>query len=166
MAYRQPARRGALGFELTPPDDVVLTPIGAGVTVVERHGGRTIGEIEIRPFQAALIIDRDGILEEKACEIARAAGRVVTAVPIALFGATGYRAEVHLGLGFALPYMHVLAMADDGGVDGGILVIVRSATPAWPAADAILESLRLVNRHGVVHANDGDLDLPVVGPTR
>jgi len=165
MAYRQVARRGVLGFELTPPDDAIVTPGGGGVTVVERHGGRTIGEIEIRPFQAALIIDRDGILEEKACEVAAAAGAVVVAVPFALPGATGYRAEVALR-GAALPYIHILAIADDAGVDGGLLVIVRSAGPAWPAADAILHSMRLVNRHGVVHANDGDLHLPVVGPTR
>ena len=166
MAYRQPARRGALGFELTPPDDVVVTPVGSGVKVAERRGGRTIGEIEIVPFQAALIIDRDGILEEKACEVAAAVGCAVPAVRIALFGATGYRTEVHLAHGAALPYIHILAMADDGGVDGGLLVIVRSATPEWPAADAILASMRLVNRNGIVHANDGELSFPVVGSTR
>ena len=165
MAYRQVARRGVLGFELTPPDDVVVTPSGGGVTVAEQHGGRTIGEIEIRPFQAALIIDRDGILEEKACEVAAATGGVVVAVPFALPGATGYRAEVALR-DAPLPYIHILAIADDVGVDGGLLVIVRSASPEWPAADAILQSMRLLNRHGVVHANDNDLQLPVVGPTR
>lgn len=166
MAYRQVARRGVLGFELSAPSEVVVTPSGSGVTIAERRGDLVVGEINIRPFQAALIIDRDGILEEKACEVAAAAGATVAAVPFALPGATGYRADVALGRGAALPYIHVLAMADDGGVDGGLLVIVRSASPEWPAADAILQSMRLVNRHGVVHANDGDLHLPVVGPTR
>jgi hypothetical protein len=165
MAYRQVARRGVLGFELTPPQDVIVTPSGGGVMVAERRGGRTVGEIEIRPFQAALIIDRDGILEEKAQSVAAAAGAVVVAVPFALPGASGYRADVALR-DTPLPYIHVLAIADEGGVDGGLLVIVRSASPEWPAADAILQSMRLVNGRGVVHANDGDLRLPVVGPTR
>jgi hypothetical protein len=59
-----------------------------------------------------------------------------------------------------LPYLYVFAFAPLG-VDGGVLVIVRSAQPSWAAADAILGSLRLLTRGGV--ANDvGDTKLPLV----
>ena len=49
--------------------------------------------------------------------------------------------------------------------DGGVLVTVRSAMPDWPAAEAILRSLRILTRHGTAPANDdGELLtlLPVV----
>ena len=39
MAYRQVARRGVLGFELTPPDDVVVTPSNGGAKIDGSHGG-------------------------------------------------------------------------------------------------------------------------------
>ena len=54
----------------------------------------------------------------------------------------------------------------DLGVDGGVLVTVRSLCPDWPAGDQILRSLRILTRGGVVPANDDEGDapiLPVVG---
>lgn len=59
----------------------------------------------------------------------------------------------------------MFAFAPPDGIDGGVLVTVRSATPDWPAAEAILGSLRILTRHGATPANDdSDLGplLPVV----
>ncbi len=164
MAYRHPPRNGSLGFELKT--ELEMTPAGAGVKCAERREGKTIGELEISPFPARLIIDRDGVLESKVREVASATGRVRSAVPVTLPGATGYRAEVVLARGAELPYVYVFAMApEDGGMEGGVLVTVRSASPEWPAAEATLQSIRIVTRRGVVHANDGDsLALPIIGP--
>jgi hypothetical protein len=155
-----------LGFELTT--DLPLTPANGGVTCAERRDGKTIGEIEIQPFPATLIIDRDGVLADKVREVACGAashGMVHALAPVSLPGASGYRAEVEIVRGAALPYIYVFAMApEDGGFDGGVLVIVRSACAEWPAAEQILRSMRLLDRRGVVHANDGDVpQLPVVG---
>ncbi len=150
-----------LGLEITAPGGVELTPVASGALVVRccerRADGRTLGELEVSMFSAALLIDRDGILEEKAREIAEAgnaAGRVESTVAVSLPGASGYRADVEPSCS-ALPYVHVFAMAPDLGVDGGIVVIVRSALPEWAAAEAILGSLRFLTRHGMAQvAND------------
>ena len=85
-------------------------------------------------------------------------------MPIELPGASGYRADAEYRRGTELPHAHVVAIApDDLGVDAGILVTVRSASPEWPAADAILASLRILSR-GKPSANDAaPLRLPVVG---
>lgn len=84
---------------------------------------------------------------------------------MSLPGATGYRADVELrGVGRPpLPYLHVFAFAPPDGIDGGVLVTVRSATPDWPAAGAILNSLRILSRHGTTPAND-DRELPPLMP--
>jgi len=162
MGYRlppTPARR--VGFELATPSEVELSPAGESVRCCERDGDRTIGELEITVFRAALVIDRDGILEEKVREGIEAAiatgARVLEAVPVELAGASGYRADAEYLRGStrpALPYVYVFAIApDDLGVDGGVLVTVRSASPDWPAADAILRSLKLLSRRSAT-AND------------
>ena len=156
----------AIGFELQPPNDVDVQPIDSGETVVRcserRADGKTVGVLEVAVFRAALLIDRDGILEEK---VQAAAGGVAAAVPVALPGASGFRADI-VARG-ALPYVYVFAMAPhDLGVDGGVLVTVRCATPDWPAADAIMRSLRILDRRGAC-ANDGDEPalLPLIGAT-
>lgn len=136
----------------------------------ERREGRTIGELEVEVFEAALVIDREGILEEKAHLAAGAErGRVTPPVRVSLPGASGYRAEVQLVRATGaprpeLPYVYVFAVAPhDLGVDGGVLITVRCATPDWPAADSILRTLRVLGRHGTT-ANDGEaLALPLVG---
>lgn len=165
---RAPRGRPALGFQLDAPREVQLAESDA-LTCRERlHDGRLAGELEVRVFAAALIIDRDGILAEKAREFAARSAidpDRVAALPVDLPGASGYRASAVAR--DALPYLHVFALApDDLGLDGGLLVIVRAAAPTWPAADHILRSLRLETRHGVLPARRGDDDaprLPIVG---
>jgi len=176
MGFRQlptPARR--IGFQIETPEEVEVQP-GEVVRCFERKGDETIGELEVSVFHAALVIDRDGILEEKVHDaIARAAepgARVLPTIPVALPGASGFRADVEFVRPMGtprppLPYVYVFAMAPkDLALDGGLVVTVRCASPEWPAADAILRSLRILSRRGVT-ANDSDDSrplLPLVGP--
>jgi hypothetical protein len=166
MAFRQPptmSRR--IGFEFQTPSEVDVQP-GEVVRCSERHDGKTIGELEVSVFQAAMVIDRDGILEQQVQSAIEKAveppARIHRTVPVSLLGATGLRVHVEVvrPMGTArpdLPYVYVFAMApNDLSVDGGILVTVRCATPEWPAADAIMRSLKILSRHGTVTAaNDG-----------
>ncbi|HEX5063764.1 MAG TPA: hypothetical protein VFV99_30505 [Kofleriaceae bacterium] len=178
MSYRQlPTTSRRIGFEIETPEQVeVIDHPGAGlVKCSERRDGKTVGELEVAVFHAALVIDRDGILEEKAAsaiESAREPGaRVSPAMPIALPGASGYRAELEVvrpaGVAKApLPYVYVFAMAPhDLALDGGLIVTVRCASPEWPAADEILRSLRILSRGGKPAANDADVrsGLPLIG---
>jgi hypothetical protein len=136
-----------IGFELVT--DLTLLPAAAGVRCIEvGTSGAPIGELQVEVFAAALVIDRDGILESKVSELAGAQAKYVT-----LPGATGYCAS-RVERGTPLPYLHVFAMAPSLGIDGGLLVTIRSAKPEWPAADAVLRSLRILTRHGVAPAND------------
>ncbi len=120
---------------------------GKTLRCCEHRDGKLIGELSIEVFAAPLIIDRDGILAAKAGEAVGA-----HAVAFALEGVSGYRAET-VDPGVALPYRHVLAIAPEDGVDGGILITMRCAAPEWPRADELLQSLRLVTR-GRTAAND------------
>ena len=140
-----------------------------------RPDGRVVGELEASVFAAALIIDRDGILAEQARAVVRRevpgrAGAEAEAVAVRLPGASGYRAEaVRVA---PLPYVFVFAIApNDLGIDGGVLITVRSARPDWAAADHMLRSLRLLKRNGTVDGGaaaepddvgSGELMLPVV----
>jgi hypothetical protein len=165
-AYRQlPAasrQRGlpSIGFEITPSEDLEVTPVSAGETLLrctETRAGRPIGELDVTVFSAALVIDRDGILEAKASDNTGGAH----AVPVVLPGASGYFAETRGDE--QLPYRYVFAIAPhDLAVDGGVLVTVRSALPDWPAADRVLQSLRIITRHGTAPANDGAADAPIL----
>ncbi len=184
-AYRQlPAtsrERGlaAIGFEMETPGDLEIQPVEGGPVILRcrerRSDGKPVGELEVAVFQAALVIDRDGILEEKVrqgIEAALEAGaRVHGTTPVTMPGASGFRADAEIvrPMGAprpALPFVYAFAMAPhDLGVDGGVLVTVRCASPDWPAADRILRSLRILTRRGKT-ANDVDappLSLPVVG---
>lgn len=163
----------AIGVELELPSEAVdLDAVASGNVVVrcrEQHDGKLVGELAVEVFRAALVIDRDGILEEKAHDAADAErGRVTPPVPVSLPGASGFRAEVVRAGG--LPYVYVFAIAPhDLGVDGGVLVTVRSASPAWPAANAILRTLRVLGRRATTQqepANDDVLALPIVPPSR
>jgi hypothetical protein len=167
-------RRGlaAIGLELDAPGEVQLTAVENGNTIVrcsEQRDGKTVGELEVEVFKAALVIDRDGILEEKAhLAVDAEKGRVTPPVPVSLPGASGYRANVEIirpGARAALPYVYVFAIAPhDLGVDGGVLVTVRSATPEWPAADAMLRTMRVLGRNST--ANDSEPAptlLPMIG---
>jgi hypothetical protein len=140
-----------------------------------REDGRIVGELELSVFAAALIIDRDGILAEKAREAAsrELGGRGAhDAVAVRLPGATGYRSDgVHSA---RLPYVYAFTFApSDLGVDGGVLVIMRAASPDWPAGEQMLSSLRLLRRNGTVEEpaeleDDSAYDtlLPVVASGR
>ena len=139
----------AIGFELAT--DLELEPVGHVVRGSERHNGRTIGEVELEVFAASLVIDRDGVLEAKASSVVG-----TNALRVRLPGVRGYRAAA---VGNApLPYLYVYAMAAEGALDAGVLITVRSAHPDWPAAAALLMSLRILTRYGVVAANDEQLD--------
>lgn len=169
-AYRQlpiaSQKRGlpSIGFEIVP-GDLDVEPIPAGEALVrctETRDGKSIGELEVTVFGAALVIDRDGILEAKATD--RSDGGHAT--PVELPGASGYVAEAK---GDAqLPYRYVFAIAPhDLAVDGGVLVTVRSVQPDWPAAEQVLKSLRIITRHGTAPANDSDAPiLPLVPALR
>src|SRR5579863_7506965 len=134
----------AIGLELENPAAIELESIATGATVVRAHeerDGRTLGELQIEVFKAALLIDRDGILEEKAhLAVDAERGRVTPPVRVTLAGGSGFRAEVvrmapHGTPRPGLPYTYVFALApDDLSADGGVLVTVRSASPDWPAA--------------------------------
>jgi hypothetical protein len=158
-----------IGVELEAPAAVEVTPIDSGPTLVRcrerRADGKTIGELEIAIFKAALVIDRDGILEAKAStaanDVADRGVRVSSPMPVSLHGASGYRADAEIRPPPPLPYAYVFAMApNDLGVDGGVLVTIRCATPEWPAADEIIESLRLSTRRGA--SNDAEPAAPLL----
>jgi hypothetical protein len=155
MGYRLPptlSRR--IGFEVTAPGDFELD----GETVRCRQPE---GVLEISIFKAALVIDRDGILEEKVrhaiVDHVADGAFVLEPMPVALEGASGWRVDAEYRRGPArpaLPYIFVFALAsDDLGVDAGVLVTVRSASPQWPAADEIVRSLKILARRGPT-AND------------
>jgi hypothetical protein len=169
-AYRQlptaSRQRGLpfIGFEVAT-GDLEVTPVNDGETLVrcieKRDDGKAIGELDVTVFSAALVIDRDGILEAKASDNTGGAH----AVPVTLPGASGYFAEARGDA--ALPYRYVFAIAPhDLAVEGGVLVTVRSARPEWPAADGVLQSLRIITRHGTAPANDSAdvTQLPLVPP--
>ncbi|MGE5186720.1 MAG: hypothetical protein ACM31C_31920 [Acidobacteriota bacterium] len=159
--YRQlPSSGRSIGFELQMPGEVDVQPVDGDIVVrcrERRDDGKTVGELEVAVFRAALVIDRDGILEDKVSTVADGVAdqgaRVLPAIPVELpGGATGYRADVELTRR-PLPYVYVFAIAPHDGVDSGLLVTIRSATPEWAAADAILKSLRILGRRGAT-AND------------
>ena len=171
MAFRQlPNASRRIGFEIQTPNEVEIQP-GDVVRCREKTAnGQTVGELEVRVFHAALLIDRDGILEEKLHDAitsnSKPGAHVQPLLPIALPGVSGYRVDIEeRATDAALPYVYVFAMApNDLALDGGLMVVVRSASPEWPAADKILSSLRVLSRRGVV-ANDADetLSLPLLG---
>ena len=175
MVARQRGLAG-IGVELESPTGVDLLPIGGGATVVrcsEARDGKQVGELEVEVFKAALVIDRDGILAEKVAHACTTRpGRTTQPVAVSLPGASGFRGSVELVRPMGqpppeLPFVYVFAIAPhDLGVDGGVLVTVRCAGPEWPAADAILSSLRVLGRTPTA-ANDGPaLALPLLPPSR
>ncbi len=158
-----------IGFQLEVPCEVEILEGPALKCRELLQGGRMRGELEIRLFAAALVIDRDGILSEKACEVLAGEatlGRGPTAVAVALPGASGFRADAVIHA--TLPYRYAFAIAPpDLGVDGGVAIVVRCVSPDWPAADHMLRSLRILTRTGRIatqtEVDDGPL-LPVVAP--
>ena len=136
-------------------------PLDQGAKVVrceESRDGKPIGKLVVEVFKAALVIDRDGILMEKVMrECSIQPGRATLPISVTLPGASGFRASVELARGNELPFMYVFAIAPhDLGVDGGVLVTVRSASRDWPSANKILGSLKVFGRRPVTAANDGE----------
>jgi len=166
-----------IGFQLEVPRELELRE---GATLKCREvlqGGRTLGELEISVFGAALVIDRDGILAEKAREVLGREASVrggPSAVAVTLPGGAGFRADAVTNT--ALPYRYVFTLAPaDLGVDGGILIVIRCASPDWPAADHMLRSLRIIGRTGRIATPDVEVEveveveasvLPVIAPRR
>jgi hypothetical protein len=173
--YRRPPRgRPSIGFQLEVPREVEVREGSVLLCREVREDGRVRGELEVSVFAAALIIDRDGLLAEKAREgidrETRGHGDAV-AVAVSLPGASGFLAEAAAAVrDTPLPYVSVFAVAPhDLGVDGGVLVTIRTARPEWPAAEHMLHSLRVLTRHGVAAASEvGEAApiLPMVGATR
>jgi hypothetical protein len=163
----------AIGLELEKPDTIELVPVDDGTTIVrcsEHRDGKTVGELEVEVFKAALVIDRDGILEQKIHDVIDdERGRASIPVPVTLPGASGFRAVVELVRPMGtpkpeLPYLYVFAVApNDLAVDGGLLVTVRSAQASWPAADSILRTMRVLGRRGTANDDAAPLQLPVIG---
>jgi hypothetical protein len=168
---RAPRGRPSIGFLLEVPREVELREGDTVVCREVRPDGRMVGELEVSVFAAALVIDRDGILAEKAREAMVSMAmhsNGAHAVPVALPAGGGFRSDAVAKA--PLPYIYVFTIApSDLGVDGGVLVTIRSAGPDWAAADHILRSLRILTRNGRIATNDETDDapiLPVVAPTR
>jgi hypothetical protein len=161
VLYRRPVRgRPRLGFQFQRPNEVQLRE-GEVVCCSESQQGKTIGELEVGVFAASLVIDRDGALAVKACtELQREVPADVTALAVELPGASGFRAEMVARA--PLPYVAVLALVPAGGIEGGVLIKVRSARPDWPAADQILGSLRILTRDGIAPGGDDQAILPMI----
>jgi hypothetical protein len=168
---RAPRGLPSIGFQLEVPGEVELRDGDSVVCRELRQDGRLVGELEVSVFAAALVIDRDGILAERARDVTEGLAslrRGAIAVPVSLPGGSGFRADAMAAP--PLPYVYVFAIApSDLGVDGGVLVTVRCAGPEWAAADHMLQSLRVLTRNGRVATNDETDEapiLPVVAPTR
>ena len=197
--YRhQPAdskRRGlpAIGFSIRAPEGVELiqtapiAPDRATLLICREldPDGHVIGELEVGAFSAALIMDRDGILEQmveveaERALTAPASGRRDSVLPVEYdSGATGFRADVVLlrdASGEAKPRCPYLAFCALGAaeiVDAGLFVTLRCARPEWPTAELVLSSLRIVRMGGSwsaavpAPANDEMPHLPLLGRRR
>ena len=161
---RAPKGRPSIGFQLEAPAGIELREGSALLCREARSDGRVLGELEVSIFPAALVIDRDGILAEKAVEAMNALAnlrRPVMPAPVSLPGANGFRAAAVCSA--ALPYIYSFAIApSDLGVDGGVLITIRAAGPEWPAADHVLRSLRVLTRTGRVATNCDADEAPIL----
>jgi hypothetical protein len=161
---RAPKGRPSIGFQLEAPPGIELREGPALQCREARSDGSVMGEIEVSVFPAALVIDRDGILAEKAVEAMSTLTtlrRAVVPAPVSLPGANGFRAAAVCSA--ALPYVYSFAVApSDLGVDGGVLITIRASGPDWPAADHVLRSIRVLTRGGRVATNCDADDKPIL----
>ncbi|HTJ42600.1 MAG TPA: hypothetical protein VL463_10930 [Kofleriaceae bacterium] len=194
--YRhQPAdsrKRGlpAIGFSIRIPDAIAtatttsIAPDRATLLTCREldRDGLAVGELELGAFSAALIMDRDGILEQMVAVeadralVAPASGRRESLLPFDYDGgASGYRADVVLlrdargEVKPRMPYLAWCALGTGEIVDAGIFVTIRCARPEWPACEELLNSLRIVRQGGAwtsPAANDEMPHLPLVGRRR
>jgi hypothetical protein len=140
------------------PVDPMASPAGRLMSASERRAdGKIAGELEIAVFGAAIVIDREGILEETVTAAAEQAtaspaeGRIVEIAHVTnAQGLDGYRADVVLtrdANGPAeLPFVSFLALArDDAAAAAGALFIrVACASTPWPACAAMIESIAIL----------------------
>lgn len=166
-------RRGLppIGLSVFAPDCLDVTVIDTGASALlfaseADTSGKPIGVVEIDIFQANMIIDPDGALDRAAesavdkCLSPPASGAVRQRTRFELDdGTSGVRIEVTVtrdadGTPSALPYLTVLALApDDAAARGGLVAMVRSARPAWSAADTLFETLRVITRDNGANDN-------------
>lgn len=191
LIHRHPASesrsRGLppIGFQLVVPAGVMIEqidPAGPDRAVVLRahqrsDDGRMLGELELGVFSASFIIDREGVLKELveataslasggpgpkllgAGEAAFAAGASGYRMDVVMIGASGGEADARP----ACPYLTWLALASgDLVLPGGLFLTIRSAAPTWPAASAMLDSLRISGLAGARSPYGGPISLPLV----
>jgi hypothetical protein len=146
-----------LSVEVDAPAGVELVPVTPElVRASERRvDGAPIGELELSTFKASLLIDREGVLEEKARLLAESVpnATVDSCDPVSLAGASGYRVQAYIRQRerAPLPYIHVHVVApDDVRINGGLVVVARSQRLDWAAGDAIVASLK-VGRRGAAN---------------
>lgn len=166
-------RRGLppIGLSVFAPECLDVTVIETGTSALlfaseaDRSGNR-IGVVEIDIFTANMVIDPDGALAraaDAAVEKLIAPPAVGTVRQRSRFelddGTSGFRVEVIMkrdldGTPSPLPHLTVLALApDDAAARGGLIAMVRSARPAWAAADTLFETLRVLTRDGGANDN-------------
>ena len=148
-----------LSLELEAPTGVELVPVSPEIVRARerRVDGAPIGELEVSTFTASLLIDRDGVLEEKARMLAETAAPnavVDSCDPVSLASISGYRVEAYVRARERppLPYIHVLVVApDDLRINGGVVITARSQRLDWAAGDAIIASLKILGRRSVAN---------------
>jgi hypothetical protein len=140
------------------PIDPMASPVGRLVSASERRGdGKLLGELEIAVFGAAIVIDREGILEETVTAAAEHAttsagqGRIIEIAHVTnAQGLDGYRADVELTRDAngvpELPFVSFLALAPDeaAAAAGALFIRLACASRPWPAGAAMLESIAIL----------------------
>jgi hypothetical protein len=158
------AERGlpAIGFRVVAPEALALNelaadPCGAVLRGEERRAdGQLVGTVEIGLFPASLLIDRAGALRDAARAWARAS--LVAPARVRLLGegdielaggARGYRIDLLVQLDVRgrlrppRPYRSWFALTGEAVLTGGVSVQLCSASPTWPAAARLLDSLAI-----------------------
>ncbi len=141
-----------LSVEVDAPAGVELVPISPDLLRASerRVDGAPIGELDLSTFRASLLIDREGVLEEKALLLAESVSpnaSVDSCNPVSLEGSSGYRVEAYIRQRerAPLPYIHVLVVApEDVRINGGVVIVARSQRLDWEAGDAIMASLKVL----------------------
>lgn len=156
-----------LRFRVLPGLTVVELPAGDGDAPLFRceelgTGGRVIGALELHLFPVALVIDRIGVLAERARAWANreltgsARWRLLVEGEVELAGGTaGHRIDVLMQSNSegrfrpSAPYASWLALASrDAVVPAGVLAVVHSAAPVWRAGTVVLDSLEILGSSG------------------
>jgi hypothetical protein len=133
----------ALGFRLLVPETVQVVRADAFHAVEPG-----VGELDISLQAAALIMDRDGVLEElidqAVAELTTQNQATLSAIGmVELPGGEAYRAELDLRDGSPLRHVTLLALGHADFMAPAVLFIrIRSRAPDWEAGRSMLETLR------------------------